>query len=324
MSRRAARRRLCLLGLASGATAALPPLAARTPFPSRTVHLVVGQAPGGQTDTIARIVAASLGARWGQPIVVDNVPGAGGLVAGRAVARSEPDGHTLYLGASSNIAWAAARAPNAGYDPRVAWSPIGRIVRLGFVLAVRSDFGAATAGEFAARARARPEGVTVATVGEASNSGRALRMFEQATGTTLLEVPYKATMQSVQAVVSHEVDATFCDLPAALARAPSLRLVAQTSARRSPLAPHVPTFRESGFASIVIEPWYGLVAPAGTPSDVVAALAAALRAALVDDSVATRFKALGYDIILESPDAFAAAIQDESRTTDAPDGPPKR
>lgn len=322
----ASRRRLCAFGIAAGIAASLPSRGAGASFPSRTVHIVAGQAPGGQTDTIARAVAAHLGTRWSEAVVVENVAGAGGLIAGRAVARSAPDGHTLYVGANSNIAWSAAQAPNAGYDPRVAWAPIGRIVRLGFVLAVRPDLGISTAREFAARALARPEGVTVATVGEASNSGRALRMFERATGAKLLEVPYKSTVQSVQAVVSRDVDAAFCDLTAALpqAHASTLRLVAQTSTHRSPLAPDVATFREAGFPTMVLEPWYGLVAPAGTPPDVIAALAAALRAALTDETVAGRFKALGYEILLDSPDEFAAAIREELKTASPPDAPPKR
>lgn len=306
---------MCALGLAAGAAVAWPIRARAATFPSRTVRLVAGQAAGGQTDTIARIVAIHFASRWAASVIVENVPGAGGLIAGRAVARSVPDGHTLYIGASSNIAWSALQSPNAGYDPRVAWAPIGRIVRLGFVLAVRPDLDVATVREFAVRARAKPESLTVATVGEVSNSGRALRMFEQAIGAKLLEVPYKATVQSVQAVVAGEVDAAFCDLSTALAKGDRLRVLAQTASRRSPLAPDVATFKEEGFPHVVLEPWYGLVAPAGTPPDAVAALAAALRAVLTDASVAANFKSLGYEIILETPDEFAAAIRDELHPT---------
>ena len=306
-----ARRRLCALGLAAGAVAAWPIRARAGTFPSRTVRLVAGQAAGGQTDTIARMVAIHFASRWGSSVIVENVPGAGGLIAGRAVARSVPDGHTLYIGASSNIAWSALQTPNAGYDPRVAWAPIGRIVRLGFVLAVRPDLEVANAREFAARIRARPESLTVATQGEGSNSGRALRMFEHAVGAKVLEVPYKATVQGVQAVVAGEVDAAFCDLSTALGQGDRLRMLAQTASRRSPLASDVATFKEQGLQHVVVEPWYGLVAPAGTPPDAVAALAAALRAFLTDERVAERFKSLAYEIILDTPDEFAAAIRDE-------------
>jgi len=314
--------------MAAGAVAAWPIRARAATFPSRTVRLVAGQAAGGQTDTIARMVAIHFASRWGTSVIVENVPGAGGLIAGRTVAHAVPDGHTLYVGASSNIAWSALQTPNAGFDPRVAWAPIGRIVRLAFVLAVRPDLDVADVREFALRTRAHPEGLTVATQGEASNSGRALRMFEQAIGAKALEVPYKATVQSVQAVVAGEVDAAFCDLSTALAQGNRLRVLAQTASRRSPLAPDVATFKEQGFPHVVLEPWYGLVAPAGTPPDAVTALAAALRAFLTDERVAERFKSLAYEVILDTPDEFAAAIRDELRPTGPAAGasaaPPRR
>lgn len=305
------KRRLFLLAGVAAATGAWSAHAARTTYPSRTVHLVVGQTPGGQTDTMARLVASHFAVRWDSSVVVDNVPGAGGLIGGRAVARAAPDGYTLYVGSSANIAWAALQSADAGYDPRIAWTPIGRIARLAFVLAVRRDLGTASVREFVRRARVKPEGVTVATVGAASNSGRALRLFERATGAKMLEVPYKSAAPSVTAVVSGEVDATFCDLASALAHSDSLRLLAQTAARRSPLAADLVTFAEAGVPGLVVEPWYGLVAPAGTPPEVASELAAALRAALTDPDLVHRFLAFGYEVVLESPAEFGAAIRDE-------------
>jgi tripartite-type tricarboxylate transporter receptor subunit TctC len=309
----ARRRLLVLLGAAGLASMAdvRSVRAARDAFPSRTVRLVVGQTPGGQTDTMARVLGAYFAARWGASVVVDNVAGAGGLIGGRAVARAAPDGYMLYVGSSANIAWSAMQSPEAGYDPRVAWAPIGRIGRVAFVLAVRNGLGAGNLREFATRARAKSEGVTVASGGEASNSGRALRLFERLARVKVLEVPYKSSYNSVTAVVSGDVDATFCDLAAALPYPGQLRLVAQTGAQRSPLAPDLPTFREAGGPDLVLEPWYGLVAPAHTPHDVIAVLVAALRAALTDPDVARRLAAAGYEVVLDSPDEFAAAIRRE-------------
>jgi tripartite-type tricarboxylate transporter receptor subunit TctC len=307
------KRRLLLLAGVAAATGSRSARAMRAGYPSRTVHLVAGQTPGGQTDTMARLIAAHLAGRWGSSVVVDNIAGAGGLIGGRAVARAAPDGYTLYVGSSANIAWAALQSVDAGFDPRIAWTPIGRIARLAFVLAVRRDLGTASVREFVMRARAKPEGVTVATVGAASNSGRALRLFERATGARMLEVPYKSAAPSVTAVVAGEVDATFCDLASALAHSDSLRLLAQTAAHRSSLAADLVTFTEAGVPDFVLEPWYGLVAPAGTPPEVVSELAAALRAALTDPDLARRFLALGYEVVLDSPDEFAATIREELR-----------
>lgn len=311
---RASRRRLlALVGAAgvAGAVGVRPLRAARDAFPSHTVRLVVGQTPGGQTDTMARVLGAHFATQWGVSVVVENVAGAGGLIGGRAVARAVPDGYTLYVGSSANIAWSAMQSPDAGYDPRVAWAPIGRIGRVAFVLAVRNGLGAGNLREFVARARAKSEGVSVASGGEASNSGRALRLFERHAGVKVLEVPYKSSYNSVTAVVAGDVDATFCDLAAALPYPGQLRLVAQTGAHRSPLAPDLPTFREAGGPDLVLEPWYGLVAPAHTPHDVIAVIVTALRVALTDPDVARRLAAAGYEVVLDSPDAFAAAIRRE-------------
>jgi tripartite-type tricarboxylate transporter receptor subunit TctC len=308
-----ARRRLLVLLGAACVSGVRPVRGAGNAFPSRTVRLVVGQTPGGQTDTMARLLAAHFAARWGAPVVVDNVAGAGGLIGGRAVARAAPDGYTLYVGSSANIAWSAMQSPDAGYDPRVAWAPIGSIARVALVLAVRTSLGLSSVREFVARAAAKPEGVTVATGGEASNSGRALRFFERHAGVKTLEVPYKSTFNSVTAVVAGDVDATFCDLASALPYPAQLRPLAQTGARRSPLAPDLPTFREAGLPGLVLEPWYGLVAPAHTPPEAIGAIATALRIALTDPEFARRLGALGYEIVIDSPDEFAATIREELR-----------
>ena len=202
----------------------------------------------------------------------------------------------------------------AAYDPVRDWAPVGRIARVGYVLAVRSGLGAATVREFVELARARADGVSLATVGAGSNAARALGLLERAAGVKILEVPYKGGAPGLQAVVAGQVDATFCDLALALPFVPAgtVRILATAGNRRLALAPDVPTFAEAGLPGIVAEPWYGIVAPAGTPAAVIAELSAALHAALNDEDIRRRFASLGYEAIVETPEEFAVAIRFEA------------
>jgi tripartite-type tricarboxylate transporter receptor subunit TctC len=312
------RRRLLAGALAGVALAGLPrsaaAAAAAASFPTRTVRLIVGQAPGGQTDTMARLVAPQFAARWNESVVIENHGGAAGTIAGRMVARAPADGHVLLVGSNATIASAALQAETAPYDPVRDWAPVGRIARVGYVLAVRPGLGAATVREFVELARARAEGVSLATVGAGSNAALTLTRLERATGVRILEVPYKGGAPGLQAVVAGQVDATFCDLALALPHVPAgtVRILATAGNRRLALAPDVPTFAEAGLPGIVAEPWYGIVAPAGTPPAVIAELSAALHAALGDEDIRRRFAHLGYETIIETPEAFATAIRSEA------------
>ncbi len=191
---------------------------------------------------------------------------------------------------------------------------MGRIARVGYVLAVRAGLDAATVREFVDLARVRAEGLTLATVGTGSNAARALGLLESAAGVKILEVPYKGGALSLQAVVAGQVDATFCDLALALPFVPAgtVRILATGGSRRLTLAPDVPTFAEAGLSGVVVEPWYGIVAPIGTPAAVITELSDALRAALNDKDIRRRFASLGYEAIIETPEEFAIAIRVEA------------
>jgi tripartite-type tricarboxylate transporter receptor subunit TctC len=308
------RRRLLAGALASAALAGLPRSAAAAPFPTRTIRLIVGQAPGGQTDTMARLVAQKFAARWKESVVVENHGGAAGTIAGRMVARAPADGHTLLVGSNATIASAAVQTDTAAYDPVRDWAPVGRIARVGYVLAVRSGLGAATVREFVELARAGADGISLATVGAGSNAARALGLLERAAGVKILEVPFKGGAPGLQAVVAGQVDATFCDLALALpfVSAGTVRILATGGSRRLALAPDVPTFAETGLPGVVAEPWYGIVAPTGTPAAVITELSGALHAALNDDDIRRRFANLGYEAIVETPEEFAVAIRLEA------------
>lgn len=282
-------------------------------YPVRPVRLLVGQAPGGQTDTIARAVAQRLSERWQMAVVVENQAGASGTIAARTVAHAPPDGHTLLLGSSASLVLAPVTLGDVGYDPLRDLVVVGRIARVTYGLVVRAELGTATLREFVALARERPGALTVATVGPASSVGILATQFARAAGIDLLQVPYKGGAPGVQALLAGQVDATICDVSAVRTQvaAGALRLLALVGPQRSQLAPDVPTLRESGYAGVGDDPWYALAAPAQTPAAVIESLYAAVRATTQDPEMRRRFGALGYEMFDESQADSARALSAE-------------
>jgi tripartite-type tricarboxylate transporter receptor subunit TctC len=307
--------RRCVIAAAGAAavTAWMPGRARADRYPSRTVRIIAPQAPGGPSDTIARLVAQHFSERWTEAAVVENHGGAAGTVAGRLVARSPADGYTLLIGSNAPIASAAVLTEGAGYDPLRDWAPVGRIVRVGYVLALRPGLGVTTLRGLVALAGGRAEPLTMATVGTGSNSARAVAQFARVAGIPLIDVAYKGGAPGLQAVIGEHVDGTFCDVALALpfAATGAVRIPASCGRRRLPLLPDTPTFAEAGFPGVIAEPWYGIVAPAGTSAAILAEIATALRAMQADPEIGRRFTALGYEAIVEAPEEFAAAIRAE-------------
>ena len=322
------RRRFVQALLGSGMFVAAGARAADDAYPSRTIRVIAGQTPGGPSDLLARLVAQHLGDRFRANVVVENHGGAAGTIAARTVAASPPDGYTLLLGSNASIALAMVRTDLGAYDPIKDFAPIGRIARVGYVLVVRPGLNAATMSQLVASARGLGRPLTIATVGAGSNSSYATAQLARATGLAITDIPYKGGAPGIQAVVAGDIDGTFVDLTGvkAMAAAGSLRVIATCGRKRLTIAPEIPTFIEEGYPSVVAEPWYGVAAPAGTPSSVVSKLTTALHAMLADAAVAQRFASLGYETIVESPDEFGAAIRAEvagARAMAANDPPPK-
>jgi len=295
---------------------------AQAPFPARPIRLLVGQAPGGQTDTIARAVARLWSERWRDGVVVENQAGASGAIAARSVAQAPPDGYSLLLGSSASLVIATVSG-EAGYDPLRDFTPIGRVARVTYALVARGGLGTAKLDEFVALARRRPGAIALATVGAGSNVALYTTRFARAAGIDVLQVPYRGGAPSVQALLAGEVDATFCDLSAVAAHeaAGAVRILAVMGAQRSPLAPEVPTLAEAGYAEVGDEPWYALVGPAGLPAPVIETLSAILRATVRDNELRRRFATLGYTLFEDTPDAFTRALAIElaqTRSTLAP------
>jgi len=283
-------------------------------FPARPIRLVVGFAPGAQTDSTARLVAQQLGELLGQTMVVENRAGAGGTIGAEAAARSTADGYTLLLGGPGNLTLGPAINGRLRYDTLRDFVAIGRVARISLVLAVNSKVPATSVSELLNLARTRPGQLTYASAGRTSVMNLAVESLKIAAGVEVVEVPYKGSAPAVTDVVAGRVDFIFADFAVLEphARSGALRLLATSGAQRMRAAPDLPTVAEGGVAGYELETWNGIVAPSGTPPEVVAKLRQALRQALGTPGVVQGLERMGFETIDEPPEAFTAILQTES------------
>jgi len=279
-------------------------------FPSRPVKIIVGQGAGTTSDILARLVATKLGASWSEPVVIEGHTGAAGTIAATLVAKATPDGYTLLLASSTNLGTAALSVERPQYDPIRDFAPIGRIARVPWALGINAKVPVKTLQELIAYAKANPDRLTGGSTGPGSAASFGIDMLSRKAGIDILNVPYRASALAIQAVVAGEVDLIFTDLALLEphVKAGTIRLLAAASAKRLRDYPDLPTLGEQGIGGIVIEPWYGLVAPAGTPPAVVSALSDALTRALRSADIRAQILGFGYEAIEETPAEFAAAI----------------
>ena len=290
-----------------------PTIGPAQPFPSRPVKLVIPQLPGGHSDVVGRTLGPKLAEILQQPIVIDNRGGAGGTIGAETVARAAPDGHTLLLGGSNNLSIAVALLTEVRYDPIRDFVPIGGVAVIPYALAVRTSLPVNTLAELLAYARAHPGRLNSGSSGVGSTSSLAFEWIRSATEVNIVQVPYRVTAQAILALLAGEIDIVVSDLSLLLphAKAGTLRILAVAGAKRAVSAPEIPTVAEQGIPGFAIEAWYGIVAPAGTPADVVAKLAGALREALQSPEVQQKFEESGYESIVDTPAQFGAFIRSD-------------
>ncbi len=307
------RRYALATALALGATA-LSPVAAQT-WPARPVTLVVPFPPGGGTDTGARILAEQLGKRWGQPVVVENKGGAAGQIGAEVVAKAKPDGYTLLLGNIGTQAINPSLYPRMAYNPETAFAPISLVAELPLAMMVNPAVPASTAAEFVALARARPGQMSYSSAGAGGAPHLAAEMFKDRTGTFILHVPYRGGGPAIADLLAGHVQLSFMTVLEASGhiKAGKLRALAVTSDTRVPALPAVPTLAESALPGFNAISWLGLLAPAGTPKDIVDRMAADVQAVLADEAVKARFVALGGVPRATTPQAFAQLIATDRR-----------
>ncbi len=281
-------------------------------YPTRPITLVVPYPAGGGNDVIARLVAGKMSASLGKPIVIENRAGAGSTIGTRDVARSNPDGYTLLI-ATSSLAINPSLYPDAGYDPKKDFAPVGLIATGANLVLVRPSLPTRSIGELIALAKQEPGTLNFASTGTGTSTHLAAELFATMAGVKLTAIPYKGVAPAVTDLLGGHVDLMFCPTASVvgLVRDGKLRALAITGAKRSPLFPQLPTVSEAGLPGYQAELHYGIVAPAGTPPAVIAKLNAALNNALADAAVRDRLAVDGDETLPGTPQAYAADIASE-------------
>jgi tripartite-type tricarboxylate transporter receptor subunit TctC len=289
------------------------PLHGLAQFPARAVHVVVPFPAGGPTDILSRVLAQKLAERWRQPVVVDNKPGAGGAIGSEFVAKSAPDGYTLVMATSSthSIGPALQKLP---YDPVRDFAPVSQVSNATNVLLVSPRLGVASVKELIALARSRPGQLNFASSGIGTIPHLTGELFKASAGVDLQHVPYKGTGLSIPDLANGQVAVLFDSIVTALTyvKSGSVRALAISSPKRTPLAPELPTMAESGVQGFEAETWFGLFAPAATPRDIVARISADTAAALGSADVRERFAAAGAEPVGGTPEQLAARLRTDA------------
>jgi tripartite-type tricarboxylate transporter receptor subunit TctC len=283
------------------------------PFPTRPVRIIVPFPPGAGTDIVARAVGAALAEAWQQSIVVDNRPGAGGTIAGEIVSKASPDGYTLMLGNVSTLAIARALYPKLPYDPLKDFAPITLITTSENVIVVHPSVPVDTVKALIAYAKARPRELNYASAGSGTTSHLGGAMFSSMAGIEMTHVPYKGSPPAMVDLLAGQVQLSFASVPSALIHVKSgkLRALAVTRLVRSRIFPELPTVHESGIPGFEISLWQGIVAPAGTPREVVARVNQSIVAGLKGTELPGKLMAQGLDAVGNSSEEFRTYIHAE-------------
>jgi tripartite-type tricarboxylate transporter receptor subunit TctC len=308
------RRNLLLTSLVCAAAFAATPATVRADtYPTKPIRIVVGYAAGGATDVIARIVGQKLAEELGQPVVVENRPGAGASIGSDFVAKSAPDGYTLFMGTIANTINTTLyrRLP---FDFERDFAPISLVATVPNVMVVNPSVPAKTVQEFIALAKAKPNEIYFASSGSGSSIHLSGELFNMVAGVKMVHVPYKGSAPAVIDLMGGQVQVMFDNLSSSLphVKAGKLRALAVTSATRSPAAPDIPTMAEAGLPDCEVLSWFALMAPAKTPQPIIDRLNAATVKLLGQDDVKQKLDAIGADPAPSTPQELGALIRSET------------
>ena len=283
-------------------------------FPEKPIKILVGFAPGGGSDILARTVAPALGEALSQTVIVDYLPGAGGNRAMAEVARAKADGYTLLMG-TPGLATNASLYSNLGFDPLTAFEPIGLIGSVQNVLLVQKDLPVNNVAELIAYIKARPGKLNYASPGTGTSLHLAGELFKSAAGLDIVHVPYKGGGQAMTDLMSGQVAVMFNVLPSALPqiKAGTVKALAVTGRERAVVLPDLPTMIGSGVANYTAFTWNGLLAPSGTSPEVIQVINTAIQKVLASPEMAKRYASIGTDVMSGTPDTFKTLIQDETK-----------
>jgi tripartite-type tricarboxylate transporter receptor subunit TctC len=294
--------------------AALPGIAMAQAYPSKPIRMVVTFAAGGGADFVGRAVAPKLGEALGQPVVVENRPGANGALGADAVAKAAPDGHTLLLGAAGTLVVAPHLGASMPFDPMKDLAPVSLVAISPFVVTLNPGVQANSIRDLVALAKANPGKLNFGSSGTGGSPQLAGELFKSMTGVNMVHVAYKGLAPALTDLLGGQIQAVFADVALVKGNiaAGKLKGLAVTSATRSAAMPELPTVAESGVPGYAAGTWYGILAPAGTPADILARVGAETRKVLALPEVKAAFVAQGMDPVGDTPAQFAGYMRDES------------
>jgi len=299
-------------GLVAALLLGVPLLASAQAYPAKPVRVIVPLAAAGTGDTLARVVSEEMGRILGQSFIIENRPGSGGVIGIEAVAKAAPDGYTLLANSPAQVIHPALR-PKAGYHPIRDFEPITVIANTHQLIVGHPSAPGTTIKELVAYAKKFPGKLNYGSAGTGSATHLNMEMFKSMTGTFITHIPYRGSTQSRQDLLAGEVqlsvDGLLPTLP--LIRAGKLKAYGLCSSRRSPIAPEIPTLDEAGVKGYASDTWYGMVAPAGTPREIVATLHAAALKAMAAPAVRDRLEKQGAELVGSTPAQFKALLERE-------------
>src|ERR1700733_9830852 len=286
---------------------------AQSVYTHRPVKILVGFTPGTAPDVVSRILADQLAADWGAPGLTENLAGAGANIAPERVAKSAGDGYTLLMGGNSSLVINPSLYETLPFDPQKDFAPISQVFIAANVLAVPTELPVKSVAELAALAKANPGKLSYGHAGVGTSQHLAGELFKHMAQVEIASVPYRGTTALIPDLLAGRITMSFANIVnvVPLAREGKLRALAITSIKRSALAPDLPTMAESGYPGFEAVPWFGLVAPAGTPGDVLGKLHAETVKTLAMPEVRKKFDELGIESVGNTPAEFAAVIQKE-------------
>ena len=303
--------RLFRIVLAAFLVAVSTPLLAE--YPDHTIQIVVPYTPGGTVDLLARVLGPRLTAAWGQPVVILNRPGAGGSVGAEVVAKSAPDGYTLFISTNSPLTTNLALYPSLGYEPLRDFEPIILAGENSLVLAANPKLPVKTVKDLIALAKSKPGELNAGTSGNGSTAHLSLATFNKQAGVSITHVPYRGGVPSLTAAIAGEVQLVFSDILPVVPQIRDNRLNALglTALRRASIAPDIPTLDESGLPGFSVTAWVAVVAPKGTPNEIVQKLNLEIGRALKEPEFARQISTMGIDPLGSTPGEFAAFLRME-------------
>ena len=282
-------------------------------YPTKPIRLIVPFTPGGSTDILARSIGQELTKAWGQAVIVENVPGAGGSIGADKVAKSAGDGYTLLMGHIGTLAVNPSLYPKLPYNPVTDFAPVAWVARVPNVLVVHPSVPAKTVQELVALGKSRPGQLNYGSGGNGSAANLATEYLKMQTGASFLHIPYRGTGPAVSDLLGGQIQVLFTGAPAVLTQVKSgqLRALAVSSPKRMDVLPDVPTVAESGYKGFEADQWYGVVAPVATPPDIVRKLNVQINLALSSAELKTRLNNEGAIATPSTPEVFGKLIANE-------------